>query len=81
MTFLTKDNLDAALKKESSLESEKKKLEKEKVVLEAKIKEMDAYLEEKNEQVKSVFQRFFRCIHVGSSVRPHNTDVPQQGET
>ena len=39
------------MKKERSLSNEKKKLETDKLTLEAKIKELDAYLEEKNEQV------------------------------
>lgn len=50
-TAVLQDNLDAAVKKERSLTVEMKKLETDKFTLDAKIKELDSYLEEKNEQV------------------------------
>ena len=40
------------MKKERSLTVEMKKLETDKFTLDAKIKELDSYLEEKNEQVR-----------------------------
>lgn len=50
-TAVLQENLDVANKKEKQLMDDKKKLESEKLILEAKIKELDSCMVDKNEQV------------------------------